>query len=408
MAEEQELLEQQPPEWYMEWYITSQASFWDHSRRERPGIQLPFSGEFDWAGSHWVVPGVYSCGKALVVDFCRQVEPEAMESFMEKWGLTPGNDDTRNFTKEEALRLEVESPMSFSFHPTALVNGKEFRSSRGSAVGYLPLAQLEATEQEGYWAARHYGLDLSKAWHIWRFSFPWNRRREVDTLSFEMKAERARLPGPSFQIQPGEQVELTHPVTGENMTLTAQGLQRETLGDLGFPDKEGWEIPSHCWKLSYTLEPPMKDFSLEDVLEGDQMRPKAPKEGEILGWRDRRGFHGQHGGDHRRGGRPHGALCRGAPASRLPRCLFRPPLPAGGAGHLGAHFPLGIRGGQDRVPGENPIKKRPLPVWERAFPFVAVCFRASPKEGGPFALVGYQGTCSCFSPGNVPSTRAWV
>lgn len=38
MAEEQELLEQQPPEWYMEWYITSQASFWDHSRRERPGI----------------------------------------------------------------------------------------------------------------------------------------------------------------------------------------------------------------------------------------------------------------------------------------------------------------------------------------------------------------------------------
>ena len=83
MTEEQELLEQQPPEWY----ITSHASFWDHSRRERPGIQLPFSGEFDWAGSHWVVPGVYSCGKALVVDFCRQVEPEAMESFMEKWRL---------------------------------------------------------------------------------------------------------------------------------------------------------------------------------------------------------------------------------------------------------------------------------------------------------------------------------
>ena len=102
MTEEQELLEQQPPEWY----ITSQASFWDSSRRERPGIQLPFSGEFDWAGSHWVVPGVYSCGKALVVDFCRQVEPEAMESFMEKWHLGPENDSTENFTKEEALRLE--------------------------------------------------------------------------------------------------------------------------------------------------------------------------------------------------------------------------------------------------------------------------------------------------------------
>lgn len=279
MTEEQELLEQQPPEWY----ITSHASFWDHSRRERPGIQLPFSGEFDWAGSHWVVPGVYSCGKALVVDFCRQVEPEAMESFMEKWHLGPENDSTENFTKEEALRLEVESPMSFSFHPTAVVNGKTFRASRGSAAGYLPFVQLEATEQEGYWAACHYGLDLSKAWHIWRFSFPWSRRREVDTLSFELKAEKVRLPGPSFQIQPGEQVELTHPVTGENMTLTAQDLQRETLEDLGIPGMEGWEVPSHCWKLSYTLEPALEDFSLEDVLEGDQMRPKAPKEGEILG-----------------------------------------------------------------------------------------------------------------------------
>ena len=149
MAEEQELLEQQPPEWYMEWYITSQASFWDHSHRERPGIQLPFSGEFDWAGSHWVVPGVYSCGKALVVDFCRQVEPEAMESFMEKWHLGPENDSTENFTKEEALRLEVESPMSFSFHPTAVVNGKAFRASRAPLQGIFPLCNWRPPSKRG-------------------------------------------------------------------------------------------------------------------------------------------------------------------------------------------------------------------------------------------------------------------
>ena len=43
------------------------------------------------------------------------------------------------------------------------------------------------------------------------------------------------------------------------------------------------EAPSHCWNRSYALEPALEDFSLEDVLEGDQMRPKAPKEGEILG-----------------------------------------------------------------------------------------------------------------------------
>ena len=38
-----------------EWYVTSQGNFWPSSRRERPGVQLPFQGEFDWAGFHWLV-----------------------------------------------------------------------------------------------------------------------------------------------------------------------------------------------------------------------------------------------------------------------------------------------------------------------------------------------------------------
>lgn len=68
------------------WKVTSHASFWDEHSREQPGVPLPFSGEFCWAGSRWVVPGVYSTGKALVVDFCRQVDPEAMKRFLEQWG----------------------------------------------------------------------------------------------------------------------------------------------------------------------------------------------------------------------------------------------------------------------------------------------------------------------------------
>ena len=170
---------------------------------ERPGIQLPFSGEFDWAGSHWVVPGVYSCGKALVVDFCRQVEPEAMESFMEKWHLGPENDSTENFTKEEALRLEVESPMSFSFHPTAVVNGKAFRASRGSAAGIFPLCNWRPPSRRGIGPRAITAWICPKPGTSGGFSFPWSRRREVDTLSFELKAEKVRLPGPSSRSSQG-------------------------------------------------------------------------------------------------------------------------------------------------------------------------------------------------------------
>lgn len=274
-------LDEQAPEWY----ITSQASFWDNSRREKPGIPLGFSGEFDWAGSHWIVPEAYSCGKALVVDFCRQVEPEAMESFMKKWGLTPENDDISNFTKEQTLRMESESPMEFSFHPTAVVSGKELKGTRGSGVGYLPFLIESAGEMEAYWTVRHYGLDPEKAWHIWRYSFPWSRRREVQTLSLQLEAEDSHLLGTPFQIQPGERVEVTHPMTGKAFSVTALELQQETMGDSGFPGLEDWEVPTHCWKLTYALELPEEagsrcDFTLEDTQEGDQMRPKLPKKGE--------------------------------------------------------------------------------------------------------------------------------
>ena len=105
-------LDEQAPEWY----ITSQASFWDNSRREKPGIPLGFSGEFDWAGSHWIVPEVYSCGKALVVDFCRQVEPEAMESFCLEF-TTALSPPSAILQRSSPFAWRQKIPWSFLFTP---------------------------------------------------------------------------------------------------------------------------------------------------------------------------------------------------------------------------------------------------------------------------------------------------
>ena len=167
------------------WKVTSHASFWDEHSREQPGVPLPFSGEFCWAGSHWVVPGVYSTGKALVVDFCRQVDPEAMKRFLRQWGWTEeaGVDQSRDFTPEEAARIEAESPMSFEFRAEAQVNGKMFPLRRSSAVGYLPFPY--DGDEMGRRAAEHYGLDLSQGWHIFRCAFPWSRRRQVLFPAFQ-------------------------------------------------------------------------------------------------------------------------------------------------------------------------------------------------------------------------------
>ena len=100
------------------WRVTSEGGFWNVASRERPAILLPFGGEFQWFGSHWVVPGVYSTAKALVVDFCRQVDVDAMRAFQEKHHLTLDRDDIRNYTRGPfrgpPLRL---GPVHLLVHP---------------------------------------------------------------------------------------------------------------------------------------------------------------------------------------------------------------------------------------------------------------------------------------------------
>ena len=155
-----------------EWYVTSQGDFWPSSHRERPGVQLPFRGEFDWAGFHWLVPGVYSTAKALVVDFCRQVEPEDVRAFVEKWRLTPENDREELFTKKERRRMAAENPLEFSFHPAAVVNGQEHPYKRGSGSYYNCCVDWNSQEPEGKLLGEHYGLNPEKVWSLWRFAFP--------------------------------------------------------------------------------------------------------------------------------------------------------------------------------------------------------------------------------------------
>ena len=69
------------------WKVTSHASFWDEHSREQPGVPLPFSGDFSMGENRFRVPGVYSCGKGLAVDLCRELDPKAFQAYLEKWGL---------------------------------------------------------------------------------------------------------------------------------------------------------------------------------------------------------------------------------------------------------------------------------------------------------------------------------
>ncbi len=100
-----------------EWYVTSQGDFWPSSHRERPVSSCPSGGSLTGRASIGWCRGVYSTAKALVVDFCRQVEPEDVRAFVEKWRLTPENDREELFTKKERRRMAAENPLGFPSIP---------------------------------------------------------------------------------------------------------------------------------------------------------------------------------------------------------------------------------------------------------------------------------------------------
>ncbi len=289
-----ELIEQEEREDYLLiWKVTFDGPFFCFKKNREPaGKPLPFSGEFHWAGRRWLVPGVYSCREGLVADLCMEMDPEEIRAFQNKWGLTPENNDESRFGREKLMAMQAENPFCFSYSPQLMVNGRTLQRSRGCGVGYAPapLDGIVGTDLEARGVVDHYQLDKTKAWYLWRWSFPWEKSekgwkgllkqlgaRKLFTLSLRLCGEPARVPGKPFQAgEPGTKVQLSDPVTGESYTLAVVENEPQTLEDRvpkeAFP--EGWEYPSHFRQLTYTLEPePTKGaFTLFDCAEGDRPR----------------------------------------------------------------------------------------------------------------------------------------
>lgn len=173
-----------------EWKVYFEGNFWGHLGKDRAGTEIRLNRQFDWAGHHWVIPAVYSCGKGLVVDLCMRTEAEDIRRFIAKWNLTAENDSEENFTQEQQMQIELENPLGLDFSAQIELNGKTLQSPHGCAVGISPcLPDGAANEKVAQWAAMHYGLDDSYGWTIYRRCYPWagKRRPEIRSLSLTMK-----------------------------------------------------------------------------------------------------------------------------------------------------------------------------------------------------------------------------
>lgn len=258
-----------------EWKVTYDGGFWGGSGKA--GEEIPVKQYFRWGREIWYIPAVYLCGKGLVVDFCREVEPEVLLAYIEKWDLY--NEEHNHYTKEQQEQMELEHPLRSDFRSQAVVNGKPLVSDHGSGITWVPEACVpEGVRQnrEAKQAVEHYGLDQNRCWELRRWTYPWAtaRKPKLKTLSLELEREPERIPGMRFDSpQPGESVVLTHPQTGAEHTLTVQEYEKQTL-----PERSLWadslEYPRYYTAMSYTVEPEISGLMIRDRADSDQPRPK--------------------------------------------------------------------------------------------------------------------------------------
>ena len=268
---------QQPPEWK----VFYDGNFWGHSGRGKAGKEVAIRKEFDWAGRHWLIPSAYLCGKGLVVDFCMQVAPSDIRAFMEKWDLYPETESLREFTQEQRMQIDLDSPMNLDFHAILHLNGKALNPDNGCGTAYNPCLPPEySVGDEARVAVEHYGLDPNFGWMIWRSAYPWatKRKPEIRSLSLTIIQDPVSIPGPHFQVRcPGDTAAFSH--GGAEHILTVQEYEAQAMDWSRVPDT-GLERPSHYVAMSYTVTPELPDgvLTIADCNDGDRPRqaPSVP------------------------------------------------------------------------------------------------------------------------------------
>ena len=182
--------------------------------------------------------------------------------------------------QEQQLQIDLDNPLCLDIIPCLKLNGKTMQASHSCSVVFNPCLSDETNnELEAKWAVKHYELDISYGWMIFRAAFLWSgkRRPAIKSLSLTMEQQPFRVPGPHFKIHaPGDQFTFSHPVSETEYALTVQKLEQQTLSQnhLG---SDRWLYPTHFISMSYTLSPePDNDISIHDCADSDRPLEVVP------------------------------------------------------------------------------------------------------------------------------------
>lgn len=247
--------------------------------RGRSGQELAIQKHFEWNGHRMTIPSIYLCGKGLVVDLLTCVPRSEIQSFLDKWKLSPEQDGS-GFSEEQYTLCQAENPLSPDLSLQVRVNGKALSFLGGCGVCWDPIYPSDA-DRDISAVMTHYDLDRADGWAVQRFRFSWAtvRRPKIRTLDITLCAQDIPLAGPHFTLAPGETFLFTHPVTGVRHSLKVCTLETEVFPEFAPPHSPFGRVkhPAHVQTMTYTLTPDLPDssFRLRDTLPPDRVRFEA-------------------------------------------------------------------------------------------------------------------------------------
>lgn len=254
-----------------EWKVYYDGGFYEYHGRSKAGIEMPLAYSMAWGDEIWHIPSIYSCGKGLVVDFCVNVDTEAVNAYMEKWDLLHENEN-RMSMKEQAEAMR-ENPLDLTFTCDILLNGKTMRNKTRYSEYWIPGVQ-EMQNRESRWILKHYNLDPRQCWSIHRVSIPWatSRRPEIQELMLHLKPNRVPMPAARISsVSAGNEYIVKHPVDGMNYTLVVDRVSQETLDTTHMPSD--MEYPTQYTEMCYHWkESDTPQVRIQDSVQGDSPR----------------------------------------------------------------------------------------------------------------------------------------
>ena len=267
------------PEVPTEWAVYYDHGFWNRNAKGKPGEEIAINKTFSWGDEIWHIPAVYSCSKGLVVDFCIEIQPEKEKAFIDKWYPVLAKDE--NISDELREQIEQENPIDVNFRTHLKVNGKPVIAKHGNSVQWIPECCLPdgvRNENESKEIIRHYGLDETKVWSFYRWSFPWSSKRkpEIETISLKLERAPVTIQGVHFKNPSvGDVISFVHPISDAEHKLTVLAYEKQEFPHHGFQHEE-YEFPTLHTAMTYTLEPelPGRNFGVRDCLHNEQPKHK--------------------------------------------------------------------------------------------------------------------------------------